>query len=416
MSEENRARGGRTPFPSRSDIRAQSAVLCACLAVVALVDWSTPGPLDRSGQIKGPDFIGFYVLGAVARDRGVQALYDPATERSAQARLIPEAEGVQYLPVYGPQVYLFFSPFAAWPYERALFAWTFASALLYAGCCALMWRRCPNLRNDRTTVALVALASPALFNLLLHGQSSALALAFLTFTYIALENRKPFVAGLALGMLAYKPQLGIAAAAVFVVCREWRVIAGAMVTATAQLGIAWTYFGTELMRSYAHAMATIGRIDNLLAIKPYQMHSLFAFWKLLVPSEPTAFALYLVSAIAVTALAIVAWRSPAPLPLRFSVLLLATALASPHLYVYDLVILAPAFLLTTDWALGHRDTRLARRIQLLLYACYALPLLGVAAQVTHVQFSVIATAALTGLLASAATKPASAAGWQMSPF
>ena len=30
-------------------------------------------------------------------------------------------------------------------------------------------------------------------------------------------------------------------------------------------------------------------------------------------------------------------------------------LVSPHLTVYDLVILAPAFLLLGDWALAHRD-------------------------------------------------------------
>ena len=143
-------------FPSKSDVRTHSTVLCVCLAAIAFVSLSTPGPLDRSGQIKGTDFIGFYVLGAITREPIVRSLYDPATERETQIRLVPGSQGVQYLPVYGPQVYLFFSPFARWPYERALVIWTIISALLYGVCCAVVWRSCSTLREDWPTVAVVA--------------------------------------------------------------------------------------------------------------------------------------------------------------------------------------------------------------------------------------------------------------------
>jgi len=383
-------------------------VLCVCLAVVALVDVSTPGPLDRAGQIKGSDFVGFYVLGSLARDRHVEGLYDPSAERDESVRLIPESRGLQYLPVYGPQVYLFFSPFARWPYERALLVWTIISSLTYGICCAMVWRRCPAIRDDTLTVIIVAAAFPAFFNLLIHGQSSALAVAFLTVVYIALNDRRSFLAGLALGMLAYKPQLGIVAAAVFVMNREWRVVAGAVIAAVAQLATAWTYYGTRVMNKYLRAMLAIRQINHLLEIKPYQMHSLSAFWDLLIPWDTLALSLYIISAIIVTVLAVVVWRSPAPLSLRYSLLLLATALVCPHLYVYDLVILAPAFLLITDWSVAHPDDRLTPPIQRLVYLCYALPLIGVAAQFTRIQFSVVAMTALSAMLARAALRESAA--------
>ena len=397
-------------FPSKSDVRTHSTVLCVCLAAIAFVSLSTPGPLDRSGQIKGTDFIGFYVLGAITREPIVRSLYDPATERETQIRLVPGSQGVQYLPVYGPQVYLFFSPFARWPYERALVIWTIISALLYGVCCAVVWRSCSTLREDWPTVAVVAAANPAFFNLMLHGQSSALALAFITAAYCALKGGKPFLAGLAIGMLAYKPQLGIVAAAVFVINREWRVAAGAIVAASAQLGVAWAYFGTELMKSYWQAMLWLRQVNQLLAIKPYQMHSLSEFWTLLLSYNAVAGTMYVISAILVIALSAVVWRSAAPLSLRYSMLLLATALVSPHLYVYDLVILAPAFLLITDWTLAHADNRFARPMQLLVYLCYALPLIGVAAQFTHVQLSVVAMGALCVVIARAALRSAGSGG------
>jgi len=81
--------------------------------------------------------------------------------------------------------------------------------------------------------------------------------------------------------------------------------------------------------------------------------------------------------------------------LRYAALLLATVLVSPHLTVYDLVILAPAFLLLTDWALAHREQPFAHSVLVLVYSCYPLFLLGPLTRMTHLQLSVLA---MTGLL------------------
>jgi hypothetical protein len=107
-----------------------------------------------------------------------------------------------------------------------------------------------------------------------------------------------------------------------------------------------------------------------------------------------AFGLYLVTAIAVLGITAVYWKSPAPLSLRYSVLLLATVLVSPHLTVYDLLILAPAFLLTADWLMAHKEDPRTPWLGLLLYLAYALPLVGPLAQWTHLQLSVPAMLAL----------------------
>jgi hypothetical protein len=74
--------------------------------------------------------------------------------------------------------------------------------------------------------------------------------------------------------------------------------------------------------------------------------------------------------------------------LRFSALLLATVLIAPHLTVYDLVILAPAFLLLSDSILAPPDFLEAPQLKLLLYLAFVLPLSGPLARWTHVQLSV----------------------------
>jgi hypothetical protein len=96
--------------------------------------------------------------------------------------------------------------------------------------------------------------------------------------------------------------------------------------------------------------------------------------------------------------AYVAWRSNASLSLRYSAFLLATVLVTPHLTVYDLVILAPALLLFGDWALANPQNAASPKIRALLYLSYALPLFGVLTQFTHVQLSVVAFAALAWTL------------------
>lgn len=135
-------------------------------------------------------------------------------------------------------------------------------------------------------------------------------------------------------------------------------------------------------------------MSSVLEPKLYQMHSLRAFWSLLVPWDGPALWLYVATAGVVLMGTVWSWRTKSPMPLRYSMLLLATVLVAPHLTVYDLVILAPAMLLLGNWALANPEYRWSPAMRVLLYLSYALPLLGVVTQVTHVQLSVVAFAAM----------------------
>jgi hypothetical protein len=116
---------------------------------------------------------------------------------------------------------------------------------------------------------------------------------------------------------------------------------------------------------------------------------------MLLPWPGLALGLYLLSAAFVLGLTIACCRrsQALPLSLRHSALLFASVLVAPHLTVYDLVILAPAFLLLADWILAQPLTALTQRIGTLLYLTYLLPLIGPFARWTHVQLSVMAMAA-----------------------
>jgi hypothetical protein len=380
-------------------VRAHAWLLALCLWSVYTWDFSVPGLRDRSGLLKGTDFLHFYTLGSVALERKGDALYDMQAQAVLAAERVPQAAGITYLPLYGPQVSLFFYPLAMLPYGWALGLWLLFNVAIYGACCFLIWRTCPYLQAQAAIIILLAIAYPAFFHLIAWGQTGGLALACFTLTYLFLCLDWPFLAGLALGLLIFKPQLGIAAGFVFLLCGEWKTVAGAIVSAAAELAVGWLYYGSAVMRDYLDHLLRVREVLPLLEPKPYQLHSLRAFWGILLPWWPGAsFVLYVVSGFAVLLAALIFWRSRTDLSLRYSALLLATVLVAPHLTVYDLVILAPAFLLIGNWIAGHSEQEDAPALSILLYLCYALPLLGITARWTHLQLSVPAMTVLLALL------------------
>jgi hypothetical protein len=375
-------------------VRVHALLLAVCLWTLYAVDMSAPGLLDRNGLVKGTDFLHFYTLGHLALQGRGDLLYNMRAQAELARGFVANAPNGVYVPLYGPQVSLFFAPFAHLPYGGALAAWLAVNVLIYAFCCCVLWKNCPSLHAYRWTVLILAIAFPGFFHLLAWGQTSGLALLCFTLAFLALRRDHTLLAGLAIGSLIFKPQLGLAATVVFVFACEWKVVAGAVIAASIQLAAAWTHYGAGVMRAYLHALIHVREVLPWLEPRVYQTHSLRAFWSLFLPWPRLAFALYVACALGILVLAVRLWRSGSPLSVRYSALLFATVLVSPHLTVYDLVILAPAFLLLGDWALAHHEQPFALRIQQLLYLCYPLFLAGPLARITHLQLSVVAMTAL----------------------
>ena len=377
-------------------LRIHGLILALCLWSVYLWNMATPGLLDRVGNLKGTDFLHFYTLGSLALTHRGADLYNMQAQSQLAAERVPAAAGIRYLPLYPPQVSIFFAPFARLSYPCALTLWLTLSSLIYGVCCYALWRACPNLRKHKLTVVILALAFPAFWHLIAWGQTSALALACFTVGFLALRAQREFLAGLALGCLIFKPQLALAAGLVFVITLNWKIIAGALLSAATQLTAAWLYYGPGPLRDWMHTMLNAPSLLPLLEPRPYQTHSLRTFWTMLVSWPAASLALYLITALLISALTVACWRSRLSLSLsmRYSALLLATVLLAPHLTVYDLVILAPAFLLLSDWIVSQPGHSATLPFKFLLYPAFVLPLLGPLARWTHFQLSVPVMAAL----------------------
>jgi hypothetical protein len=102
-------------------LRAHGVILALCLWSVYVWNVSAPGLLDRAGNLKGTDFLHFYTLGSLALTHRGADLYSMQAQSQLAGELVPAAGGIRYLPLYPPQVSMFFAPLARWSYAGHLF-------------------------------------------------------------------------------------------------------------------------------------------------------------------------------------------------------------------------------------------------------------------------------------------------------
>ena len=377
-------------------LRGYTTVIAICLWTVWSFDFAIEGPIDRLGKVKGTDFLHMYVIGSLAHEQRWNELYDVRAQYARTQSVAPTSHETLFVPVESPQMALLFAPLAVHAYTVALAMWLAATVLLYAACCLLMWRECKALHGHGYVVAASCLAFPGLFSVVLHGQLSGVSLACLVAALLALRGGRKFLAGLALGLLVFKPHWAVTAGAVFLVAREWRVVAGIAIAAIGQVALTYAVVGSSVMNAYWRVLRSLPRIVDLL--EPIPGDSLKGFFQAFAPSQPVAFALYGVAALVTLVLTARIWRSRASFEVRCSAVVLALVLANPHVNGYDLLLLAPVYFLLTNWLVESAFDRRTEALPALLCLSFLAPLLTGLPSVVRLLFSVGMPAAILLIL------------------
>ncbi len=368
------------------------------VALLGVVTWAVlilnllrPGPLGWNGHIKGEDYAHFYTIGRLAAEGRADLLYDTRGQTAYLSQAIPGTPPTVFIPVYGPQVALLFRPFAAFAYLPSLLLWSAITIAGFLACCLATLRWCPRLIPHRRDVLLLAAASPALWQLVLHGQTSIVAMASLTAGCLLLRARRDLLAGAVLGILFCKPQFALTIGAVLVLTGRWKAVAAMGAATLAQVGAAWAVFGLPTLIEYARMIQRLPTLAYLIEPKLYLMHSLKAFFALLPGIRAVALPLSLIASLAALVLIVRHWRSARDERLGFAALLIGTLLISPHTSVYDLVVVAPALMLMADrWISDGTPGRSTR--WLVLAAAYILPIWPTASRLLFIQPMVICLA------------------------
>jgi alpha-1,2-mannosyltransferase len=331
------------------------AILCAILLWSGAVIFGFSGHGYRSiaGPLKGADFVHFYTLGHLALTGRTDQLYDAAAQYRLQTNLVPDSKGDRFLPVYPPQAALVFAPFSVWSYGTSVLLWAFTTIALYAWVVYSTWKSSRGSIPDGTFVLAAAAAFPPFWSLVIHGQTTIIPLVALYLGWRALERRHAYLAGLAFGMLAIKPQFGLVLAVVVLACGEWAMLAGAVTAVALQAGAVAFAMGPGVLWDFGAAVRHLPHITGMLEPKPYDMHSIRAVTGLL-PAWATMPAWVVVSA-AVCVRAVRTWRADAPLAIRLGVVVVASVLVNPHLTVYDATVLVLPMLWLGGWIEANAD-------------------------------------------------------------
>ncbi len=329
--------------------RGYSLILLA-ICVIAIAAWiaMSDGLIDRNGKPLGTDFASFYAAGSLVLDGRAADVYDMALHAAREQQIFGTATPY-YAWLYPPIFLLLATPIALLPYGLALAVWQISSFALYLSVIGIIVRRM-RIRVDaiRATWLPVAAAFPAVFINLGHGQNGFLTAGLFGAALLALAKR-PVLAGILFGVLAYKPQLALVVPIALLAAGQWRAVIAAGVTVMALVAITSLLFGPDLWIAFAASTETSRKL--LLEqgdVGFAKLQSVFAAARMWGGSIPLAYAVQgLVSAAAICGTAWT-WHSAGHRDVKAALLVVATLLASPHVLDYDLVILALAIAFTVS--------------------------------------------------------------------
>jgi arabinofuranan 3-O-arabinosyltransferase len=192
------------------------------------------------------------------------------------------------------------------------------------------------------TGVLFALGFPAAIWNVTAGQNGFLTAALIGGT-LGLLERHPALAGICLGLLTYKPQFGLLFPIVLIADRRWLTIAVATLTAIALAALSWLAFGSASWQAFVHwAPLSSHALIEEGALDWYRLQSVFALVRAHGGSETLAWTVQGVLSLSLAVGLVWLWKSRVAFELKAAALAAGALLATPYLFMYDLVVLAVA--------------------------------------------------------------------------
>lgn len=336
-------------FVTRERVRLWSAgLILATLVALVFLALTAQGLNDYKGRPLGTDFSDVYAAGGLAREGLAPAAYDTARHHSQEQAIFG-----QETPFYGwhypPFFLLVATALSNLPYLPALLLWQALSLATYLIAMRALLRNgpAPELAHDPLWL-LAALAFPAVFVNLTHGQNGFLSAALLA-GGLALLKPRPVIAGVLFGLLAYKPQFGILLPLALAADRQWKCIGAAAATVLGLIALVTLCFGFEVWTAFFDSMAFSRTVVLEQGSTGFQkIQSVFAAVRLAGGSIGFAYAAQGAVMIALAVAVARLWRGPATPALKGAGLCIAALLSTPYCLDYDLMLLAPAIALAAS--------------------------------------------------------------------
>jgi len=217
------------------------------------------------------------------------------------------------------------------------------------------------------------LAFPGLWLNAAQGQNGSMTAIFALGAFWFMQQKRPVLAGVCIGMLSIKPHLAILFPLVLACAEMWTTFIAAAVTTVLFTGLSIAVFGVAIVPAFLHGMSGASS-DLANGLLPWQqMASLFAALREMHVAITPAYLAQGCGAIVAASVTAWVWRNSRELEVRATALVAGTFMISPYIYNYDAVWLGiPVALLS---AKGLRDGWLHWERPILMVA-YLYPLFG----------------------------------------
>lgn len=332
LYEISPSRGVATPVPARAIELTCFALIVVHAVYLATCYWQGAWLVQADGTGIASDFVNVWAAGKLALAGQAAAAYDWPLHKAMEEWAVGHAFN-GYFGWHYPPTFLFAAAMLALlPYAAAYAGWAFATFPAY-----LVAVR--GIIGNRSGYFLAA-AFPAVLANFIVGQNGFLTAGLFGGALLVLE-RRPILAGILLGVLTYKPHLGLLIPIALAAGGYWRTFGVAALTGALLAAASWAAFGADAWVAFFFSLAHTSQAFLSDGWADWsKLQTTFGLTRALGGSEPLAWSLQAVVAVA-TAIAVARlWRARAIYELKAAALATGAMLATPYLYTYDLVVLA----------------------------------------------------------------------------
>jgi hypothetical protein len=240
-----------------------------------------------------------------------------------------------------------------------------------------------------------------------HGQNSLISTALFAGSAVFLK-RRPILAGVLLGLFAFKPQLAWLAPAALIAGRQWQALFAAGITALLFSLAATLVFGFDLWGAFFKDTRFVRDLVQNAWLPWDEIPSAYVFLSMLGVSNLPAAAAQGVTALVAGSMVYFVWNRQGPTQLAIAVLVTANLISLPYLFDYEFALLAvPLAILASD--MDRNGAPFREKLSLLFL--YVMPLFAANfAERSHIQIGFLALVLALALCVSRALREAETEG------
>lgn len=345
-------------------MRAYSIILIAVVTIAAGVGFTLMDSwVAEDGKPIGTDFANTYAAGVLAHEGLAASAYNPVVQHAVEKAIFNRDDVPLFTWNYPPYFFAVAALVAFFPYGWALLLWVAVSLSAYLAAIRAIL--------PRTETWLVALAFPASFVNIGHGQNGFLTAALMGGALHVLP-RRPWLAGVLIGGLIYKPQFGLLIPLCLLAGRRWTAIMAAALSVGLLTALSVAILGVDIWKAFLASTDVTQRLVFESGTTGWEkFQSVFSAVRAWHGSLLAAYSAQTMLALVLAVTLAWLWTCDAAYDLKASALATASLLATPYALDYDMVVLAVsiAFFIRHGLAHGFRDYEIS-----VLAAAWIVPL------------------------------------------